>query len=366
MGTTQSVAMEVCAVDLFCGVGGLTHGLVKAGIRVAAGIDIDPDSRYAYEANNAARFIERDITKVTKEEVEALYPEGALRILAGCAPCQPFSTLQQGKDTTKDAKWGLLGEFGRIAKTLKPDYLTMENVPQLRKHSVFTNFIKNLRALEYDVVWDVLYCPDYGIPQERSRLVLLASRRGPIAMPAITHAPASYRTVEEAIAKLPPIKAGEQHPKDPIHKAAGLTPINMRRIRASKPGGTWRDWAPELVLPCHKKSSGKSWPGVYGRMTWKSPSPTITTEFYNLGSGRFGHPAQNRALSLREGALLQTFPRNYKFVEDPENLSLTSVATLIGNAVPVRLGEVIGKTIMAHVRGEEPARSGQQRLSNPA
>lgn len=366
MRTKRGDSTKVCAVDLFCGVGGLTHGLVKAGIRVAAGIDIDSDSRYAFEANNAAQFIEKDIAKVTKQEIENLYPDEALRVLAGCAPCQPFSTLQQGRSSPKDEKWGLLGEFGRLAKGLQPDYVTMENVPQLRKHAVFTNFVKSLRTLQYDVVWDVLYCPDYGIPQERSRLVLLASRRGPISMPAKTHTPASYRTVEETIVDLPPIKAGEQHTKDPIHRAAGLTPINMRRIRASKPGGTWRDWPSELVLPCHKKSSGKSWPGVYGRMTWTSPSPTITTEFYNLGSGRFGHPEQNRALSLREGALLQTFPRNYRFAEDPKNVSLTTVATLIGNAVPVRLGEVIGNTIMAHVRGETQAQCAQQRLSHPA
>lgn len=364
MGTKRAGTSQLWAIDLFCGVGGLTHGLVKAGVRVAAGIDIDPDSRYAYEENNAARFIEKDITKVTKQELANLYPADSVRVLAGCAPCQPFSTLSQGRDARKDSKWGLLGEFGRLARALQPDYVTMENVPQLRKHTVFTDFVKTLRALDYHVVSDVLYCPEYGVPQERSRLVLLASRHGPISMPAKTHGPASYLTVGETIRKLPPLRAGEQDAHDPIHKAAGLTPINMKRIRASKPGGTWRDWDPELVLPCHRKENGKSWPGVYGRMTWDAPSPTITTEFYNLGSGRFGHPVQNRALSLREGALLQTFPRDYKFIDRREKLSLTGVATLIGNAVPVRLGEVIGRALLSHARGERPARSGQQQLAH--
>jgi DNA (cytosine-5)-methyltransferase 1 len=363
MSQTQRPAdREPWAVDLFCGVGGLTHGLSRAGVKVAAGIDIDANCKYAYESNNSATFIQKDISKVTADEISRLFPEGSVRILGGCAPCQPFSALSQGRDPTKDEKWGLLGHFGRLVKESEPDYVTMENVPQIRTQGIFRRFERTLTDLGYHVARDVLFCPDYGVPQERSRLVLLASQHGPIDIPPRTHAPDEYASVRQTISCLPRLRAGKADKEDPVHRAAGLTPINMRRIKASKPGGTWRDWDAELVLDCHKKKTGKSYSGVYGRMRWDAPGPTITTEFYNLGSGRFGHPEQNRALSLREGALLQTFPQDYAFVGPGQEIHLTPMATLIGNAVPVRLGEVIGKAIVDHVRGGWQKRRGQQQL----
>ena len=136
---------------------------------------------------------------------------------------------------------------------------------------------------------------------------------------------------------------------DPLHRCAGLTPINLERIRQSIPGGTWRDWEERLMLNCHKKESGRSYKSVYGRMKWDEPSPTMTTEFYSLGTGRFGHPEQDRALSLREGALLQTFPEDYKFFQNVENMAISTISRHIGNAVPVDLGKIVGLSIQQHL-----------------
>ena len=185
------------------------------------------------------------------------------------------------------------------------------------------------------------------MPQKRRRLVLLASKLGEIKL-----IPPSKnqicRTVETAIKDLPKLKNGQQDKTDPLHRCAKLTDLNLKRIKQSIPGGTWQDWG--SILPeCYKKSTGKSYSAVYGRMKWDNPSPTMTTQFYIYGTGRFGHPEQNRALSLREGALLQTFPKDYKFIEN-EEYSLKVIGRHIGNAVPVDLGKIIGDSILNHIR----------------
>ena len=338
------------AVDLFCGVGGLTHGLIKAGIGVNAGVDIDETSRYAYETNNDSQFIKSDITKLTKSDVESLYPEGDIKILVGCAPCQPFSKhTQKDKNRKKGKKWPLLRSFARIIRQTKPDVISMENVSLVTKHEVFDEFVDSLKKQGYYIFWKPVFCPKYGIPQKRTRLVLLASKLGPIELIPETHKPHQYKTVKETIGKLESITAGGASEKDPLHKSRNLFGINIKRMKQSKPGGTWHDWDKDLVLPCHKKKSGKTYSSVYGRMRWDEPSPTITTQFHTFGTGRFGHPVQNRALSLREGAMLQTFPKGYKFVEKKEDAYLTRLGIHIGNAVPVRLGKVIGKSIIKHL-----------------
>ena len=226
----------------------------------------------------------------------------------------------------------------------------MENVRGITKTEIFKNFINQLEKMNYKVDYDVVNCADYGIPQSRSRLVLLASRLGEISIPQKTHKSDNYVTVRDAIKDLPKIKSGEINPSDAVHRAKNLEPINIKRIRQSKPKGTWRDWDKDLLPKCYKRDSGKTYTSVYGRMSWDDVSPTITTQFYNYGSGRFGHPEQDRGLSLREGALLQTFPASYDF---GENISLTKLGIQMGNAVPPRLGYVIGKTINLHVKNYE-------------
>ncbi|RMH34343.1 MAG: DNA cytosine methyltransferase [Gammaproteobacteria bacterium] len=343
-------------VDLFAGAGGLTHGFVCEGFRVAAGIDADPIFEYAYEYNNpGARFVKKKVEDVTSSELCAWYPEGHVRILAGCAPCQPFSayTRIQGKHRS----WGLLYEFSRLIEAVQPEIVTMENVPRLKTFddgSVFGDFLKTLERCGYqDVVhsWRIVHAPDYGVPQARKRLVLIASKWGPVEFLRPSHYPGTYRTVRKAIGCLPPIEAGSYDPSDPMHTAMGLSPKNLQRIRASRPGGTWHDWPEELRAACHTRNSGMTYKNVYGRMSWDDLAPTITTQCYGFGNGRFGHPEQDRAISMREAALLQTFPADYQFF-DPQEYArppITRMATMIGNAVPVALGRMIAKSIRLHI-----------------
>lgn len=336
----------VKAIDLFCGAGGLTFGLAKAGINVIAGYDIDPNGKYAYEKNNQSKFIQKDVNFVTPSELEDIFctKKGEYSLLAGCAPCQPFSMYSNGKDLSKDKKWPLLREFSRLIEGVLPDFVTMENVPQVVNHSVYTDFFNHLENLGYHISARTIKCVEYGIPQSRIRHLLLASKVGNISIPEPNSK--HLKTVRDTIESLPQIQAGSQSVNDPLHISSKLSKLNMERIIASKPGGTWRDWPERLIANCHKKSSGKSFPSVYGRMEWDQPAPTITTQCYGYGNGRFGHPSQHRGISLREAALFQTFPLNYEFHDKNEKLKIKTVGTLIGNAVPPALGELIGDSIL--------------------
>lgn len=343
--------MNISAIDLFCGIGGLTHGLIKAGIPVVAGIDSDETCKYAFETNNESKFIHKDVKKLITSEVKELYPEGCIQVLVGCAPCQPFSNhTRKDKSRQEDEKWRLLYSFANIIKNLQPEIVSMENVPEITNYPVFSDFVTELDKLGYHIFWSVVYCPDYGISQTRKRLVLLASKLGDINIIPPTYLHQEYLTVEDVIGDLEPISAGEISKEDPLHRSSKLNELNMERIRQSNPGGTWRDWDEELLSPCHKKKTGKSYTGVYARMSSDNVGPTITTQFYNYGTGRFGHPEQNRALSLREGALLQTFPSDYDFIDPELPFSIKRIGTHIGNAVPVSLGYAIGESILEHVR----------------
>lgn len=346
-------SIKAKAVDLFCGAGGLTRGLLDAGIPVAAGYDTDDACRHAYEHNNkGVKFIAKSVSELDGEMLASHYPKGHVRILVGCAPCQPFSRYTQGLDAKADAKWSLLHEFARLVRELRPHIISMENVPELQRHSVFADFLATLAAEGFHFDEEekrIVYCPDYGIPQHRRRLVLVASRLGPIELISPTHTSDRYPCVKDVLHDLPPLAAGEVFAEDPLHRSSRLSSLNLRRIRRSKPGGTWRDWPKELVAECHRENSGKTYPSVYGRMEWDKPSPTITTQFFGFGNGRFGHPEQHRALSLREGAILQSFPPTYQFVKPDHEYCFKTIGRMIGNAVPVRLGEVVGKTIKRHL-----------------
>ncbi len=354
----ENTPLSVSAVDMFCGVGGLTYGLQQAGINVVAGLDVDQTCKYAFEENNNAKFISKDIRKFTSAELLKLYPEKSIKLLVGCAPCQPFSAhTRKNKDRGSDERWSLLDDFGRLVEKVSPHLIAFENVPLIRKENIFTNFCDTLHSFGYHFDPDlIVYCPDYGVPQKRRRLVLIASILGKVELIPKTHSGSPddgllpFATVEDAIGDLPEIDDGEEDEQDRLHRARKLTNTNKKRIEQSKPGRTWKDWDEELHLECHKKSSGKGYTTVYGRMTWGDPAPTITTQFLNLGCGRFGHPKQHRALSIREGALLQTFPQNYKFSKPNLPITTTKVGSYIGNAVPVQLAKVIGDSIQEHVK----------------
>lgn len=335
--------VPIVGVDLFCGAGGLTAGLQSAGVTVAAGLDLDPACAYPYVMNNGSWFIEADIREVSAQDIRKLFPPQALRLLAGCAPCRPFSALRR-QATARDGEWGLLREFWRLVEGVRPHFLTMENVPRLASKAVFKTFVKDLEELGYLVDVRSVYCPRHGIPQRRRRLVLIGSRIRMVPVPLGKHR--SGRTVRQAISQLRPLQAGECDARDPLHRARKLSSRNLSRLQHSVPGGTWHDWPMALRAPCHRKPEGASYRSVYSRMTWDDPAPTITTQAHNFGTGRFGHPTQDRGLSLREAAILQSFPRSYRFTPPGGPVQFASIGRMIGNAVPPRLGKAIGEALL--------------------
>lgn len=340
-------------VDLFCGIGGLSYGMMTKGFKILAGVDLDDTCKYAYETNNKAKFIYKDIRQVTKDDIVPLYSKKSIKVLAGCAPCQPFSSYAFKNKNKDPNKYDLLYEFGRLVKAIRPDIVTMENVPAIQSFKlkpVLKDFINTLQQEGYNASYQVVYCPKYGIPQTRKRLVLLASRFGNIELIPPTHHKGNYLNVRDVIGNLPPLKAGETSQTDPLHRCRSLSPLNMKRMVATPYGGSWKDWPVELLLDCHKKKGGKTFGSVYGRMVWEEPAPTMTTLCTGIGNGRFGHPVQNRAISAREAALFQTFPLTYKFFPNEQEVSLVKASRYIGNAVPPRLGEVIAESIKQHIR----------------
>jgi len=351
---TSKVAHDcaISAVDLFCGVGGLTHGLIRAGIAVEAGIDIDEQAAHGFRANNpGVAFLSWDLARKNYQSIAKLFRPRAIRLLAGCAPCQPFSKLTNGAETHE--AWDLLDNFGRFVRGILPELVTMENVPELagRGDDVFRRFLSTLRSCGYWTNWQVVRCEDYGVPQSRRRLVLLASRLGEIHVPkGKSRSQSCWRTVRDAIGGLPQLASGEGDPEDPLHVAVRLTPVNLQRIHATPhDGGTWKHWPEELLLPCHRRNTGKSYRSIYGRMWWDKPGPTMTTLCTGLGNGRFGHPEQDRAITLREAALLQGFPPAYEFWPHTRKLNRRAVGRMIGNAVPPPLAKALGKALLSHV-----------------
>ena len=340
-------------VDLFCGAGGLTSGLEAAGLNVVEGVDADERCRYPYETNTSARFVGKDVLQYGPQRLREAWKGAKHKILVGCAPCQSFSTYSQrwiaGR---RRGRWDLIRQFAKLVEQTRPHVVSMENVPPLVRTRDFRAFRSRLRNAGYWVEDKVVDCREYGAPQMRRRLVLLASRLGPVDIGPASHPYSStWEDVESVIGHLPALEAGQVHADDPLHRASRLSELNLARIRASRPGGTWRDWPKSLVSPCHRRATGKTYPGVYGRMEWDKPSPTITGQCFGFGNGRFGHPEQDRALTLREAALLQTFPEEFEFFSPEEPFpGMSHVGNLIGNAVPPLLGRAIGESIVQHIK----------------
>ena len=336
-------------IDLFCGAGGLTYGLEAAGINVRIGVDIDLACKYPYITNNNANFLLKSVEDISATDLSKAFDGNCIKLLAGCAPCQSFSAVNSARLIKSDKRSNLLSHFGRLIKEIKPHLVAMENVPLIRHDRVFQHFLNVLMQEQFNSSWLIVDCANYGVPQYRQRLILLASRLGKIWAPLPTTPKENHATVRDAIGNLPYLNHGEVNEEDPLHQTSLLTSINLERIRASRPGGTWRDWPEDLRSPCHCKASGKNYSSVYGRLAWDRPSSTITTKCFNYGSGRFGHPEQDRVISLRESAILQSFPSNYKFSPPEERIKNTVVARMIGNSVPPILAKAIGETIKRHV-----------------
>jgi DNA (cytosine-5)-methyltransferase 1 len=335
------------AIDFFCGAGGLTRGLLNVGFSVITGIDIDSGCEASFTENNcSSQFACNDLCDLSHKELVAISGRGTFRdmLFAGCAPCQPFS--QQRKPGKRHGDERLLGEFGRIVEQCLPRAVLVENVPGISRvtgFSTYKRFLKLLTGLGYGVAYDVLDAKDFGVPQTRRRLVLIAVRDSVASLPEAICGTGGkkHKTVRDAISHFPRIKHGESHPSVPNHVAASITSINLERLKATpKNGGDRRAWPDSLMLDCHKNGY-QGHTDVYGRMHWDLPAPTLTARCTSISNGRYGHPSQNRAISLREAAALQTFPDRYQFFGSNKD-----IARQIGNAVPVTFAESLGRHIL--------------------
>lgn len=342
---------KMIAVDFFCGGGGMTRGLIDSGINVLCGIDSNPACKRTYEANNRM-YLQKDICKFMPEDLLELFPQIANKdnlLFVGCAPCQPFSILRREEyddlgNVRPHKSINLLIEFGRFVQAFQPAHVLVENVPGLKGKGadVLDAFKCMLNKNGYKFDERIVYAKDYGVPQNRRRYILIASKKFTPVIPFATHGKGllPYKTVRQAIGNYPPLVAGQEDPMIPNHKCANLSPKLMERIRNTPhDGGSRTDWPDRLVLDCHKKFDGHT--DVYGRMKWDEPSPTLTVKCFSLSNGRFGHPEQDRAISLREAAALQTFPDTYVF-----DGSVQEIGRQIGNAVPVLLAKVMGDYIL--------------------
>ena len=342
------------AIDLFCGAGGLTKGLRNAGWEVVTGIDVDGTVADTYELNNpGSHFIHADLRRIGDEEVRGLVttiPSPEL-LLAGCAPCQPFSKQRRRRGLGERTDAALLTEFARFVAALQPGVVLMENVPGIASvpgFSAFRRFTKTLDDFGYECDHGILNARDFGVPQHRRRYVLLATRTGSphLPTPSVEDGAPNDVSVREAIWHFPRIEAGEKHSVIANHCAAGLSSRNLERIKATPPdGGSRRDWPErlQLELNCHQ-AAGVGFSDVYGRMWWDRAAPTLTSRCNSLSNGRFGHPDQHRAISLREAAALQTFPDDYEFFG-----SRNRIAQWIGNSVPVAFGAALGEAALKTV-----------------
>ena len=338
--------------DFFCGCGGTSAGLQKAGLNIVLGIDNDPDSGTTFAKNFPnSDFLLQDICSLQPYDLYSYFPKIRVRPLffSACAPCQPF-TRQRTLPKPEDDRSSLLDEIHRFIRVFRPEYIFVENVAGLQNFSSdegpLGRFFKLLQELAYEVGSGVLRAQDYGVPQYRRRFVLLASSLGHIAWPpAATHGPDTanleFETVWSWIGNLPPLRAGDSHPTFANHRAARLSELNLERITHTPLGGGRHNWPKHLTLDCHSDHDGHT--DVYGRLHKDRPAAALTTRCISLSNGRFGHPTQNRALSVREAARLQTFDDSFSFEG-----SLNSMARQIGNAVPVRFAEIFGRYILEH------------------
>lgn len=335
------------AVDLFCGAGGLTEGLKQAGYNVIGAVELDALACHTYRLNhNRVKLWEMDIRRLPGSmmmKALKLRP-GELDLLAACPPCQGFSTMRtkNGARWNRDMRNDLIFDVMRIIRSLKPKSVMLENVPGLAKNRRYLSFRTGLEALGYQVKWDVLNTVDFAVPQRRRRLVLLASKLGE---PEFAPRASSYRTVRNFIGNLPP----PERSRDPLHNYPTRRSEKIENLIRNIPrdGGSRMALGLKHQLPCHKRLEG--FKDVYGRMAWDKPSPTITGGCINPSKGRFLHPRAHRAITLREAALLQTFPKTYRF---PLDRGRYPVALLIGNALPPefirRQAQQVRKTLELH------------------
>lgn len=353
---------KVAVFDFFCGCGGTSRGFQKTGMDIVFALDIDPDAKATFMKNFPNTiFCNKSITELTALDLQEPLTKftDSYKLFCGCAPCQPF-TKQNTESPKHDERKKLLTHFGEIIEICVPDFVFIENVPGLqkvskRKDGPLPAFKKLLKKLKYQISCGVVAAQDYGSPQLRRRFVLLASKHGEIRIPKPTHGTACntpYKTVHDAIADLPAIAAGESYGSPEVlnHRAARLSEINLKRIKASPHNGGGRnDWSRDLWPECYTRTNEEGMlhsghTDCYGRLWWDKPATGLTTRCISYSNGRFGHPEQDRAISVREAARLQGFDDDFEFIGN-----LNSMARQIGNAVPVDLAYAMGSNFMKHV-----------------
>lgn len=348
-GTDQ---LGIDVYDFFSGCGGTSRGFADAGLRPCLAVDWDRDALATFASNfPEAEAKLADVRSLTTRAIEHLFPRNRERpaLISACAPCQPFSKQNRHK-RADDQRFTLLSEIMRFLRRFRPELLFIENVPGSLRANVpedggLAPVLHTLKTMGYHMDFRVVDAFEYGVPQSRRRVVLMASLFGPIRIPEATHGPGLHppTTVRDAIADLPPIAAGEADPSINAHTSARLSATNVERIKASVEGGSWRSWPDHLRLPCHQSVDGYT--DAYGRLFWDRPAPSITTRCVSYSNGRYGHPEQHRAISGREAACLQTFDLDFCFEG-----TLTSIARQVGNAVPVQLARKMGDAFIHHVR----------------
>lgn len=348
-----SPGAPILVYDFFSGCGGTSEGLRAAGMRPVLGLDIDREAIATYAQNfKGAKAVHRNVCDLMTSELEHLFERDRRSpvLFSACAPCQPFSR-QNRQRKEEDGRISLLAELGRFVRRFRPELIFIENVPGLQSFSEaedgpLARLFELLDACEYSHSCQTVEAQTYGVPQNRRRLVVVASLFGPFTFPQPTHGSEAGMekivTVRDAIGHLPAIQAGTADSSVTNHYACSLSERNLERIRAVPEGGDRRSWSDHLKLSCHVGLRGYT--DVYGRMSWDRPSPSLTTRCISLSNGRFGHPEQDRAISVREAACIQTFPDDFEFFG-----SVNAMARQIGNAVPPRLAEVIGRALIEHV-----------------
>jgi DNA (cytosine-5)-methyltransferase 1 len=336
--------MELFSIDVFSGCGGLSEGMHKAGFSTKLAFEIDENASRAYQMNHPkTQVITKDIREVPVEEALKILDGKTIHLLAGCPPCQGFSAMRRLNRPVpvEDERNNLIQDYVRFVKALMPYTIMMENVPALMEYDLFLKAVKSLKKCGYHWIdYKVVNVRDYGVPQDRKRLVLVGSRLGEIKVAPPT---GKKETVRSTISKLP-LPQGSM---DLLHRVfPAHTPKVMERIRITpKNGGGKKDLPKEYLLECHKKAN-IGFNDVYGRLRWDDYSTTITGGCLNPSKGRFLHPEQDRCISAREAALLQSFPKNYKF---PLDIARADLALLIGNALPPRFSYYQSKSIKTHL-----------------
>ncbi len=330
------------AIDLFSGCGGLSEGLKSAGFNVVAAFDNDADSVAAYRLNHLnTKVFEGDIRNVDTAEIKKILNGNPLHLLAGCPPCQGFSSMRRlnKKRSKRDGRNNLVLEYLRFVKELKPLTIMMENVPGLVNYTLFKYVVRELQRLGYNPKFQAVNIQGYGVPQRRKRLVVVGTLHGEHE---ITKPTGEKVTVRDMIGHIESVRKTKDH----VHRiVASHTPDVMKRIKATPKNGGGRSDVPEFELECHRKN-GVGFNDVYGRLRWDDYSSTITGGCLNPSKGRFLHPKENRAITAREAALLQTFPKTYKF---PKDISKTSISLLIGNALPPKFSYIQSANILNHL-----------------